>query len=73
MGGRADVHAGFAKDNVLEMHECAVEVQRRARVGEMGSLGPPLGEGMGAEALIQTGEGLLGPLERPREAVPGEL
>jgi hypothetical protein len=42
VGGRADIFCGVVEDQVFEMDEFAVEPQRGAGIGKMGSFDPAL-------------------------------
>jgi hypothetical protein len=64
---------GIAQYQVLEVHEFAVEVESGASLAKMAPLDPTLRERVPLQALVETGEPLLSPLQGASERSPGQL
>lgn len=56
VGRRANIAGGIVKDKVLEMDQLAVDPQRGAGIGELGSFDPPLPDRRAGDALVETRE-----------------
>jgi hypothetical protein len=54
MGGRANIFRGVVQDEVLEMDELAVDPQRGAGVGEMGSRDKAGADRRTTDTLVET-------------------
>ncbi len=72
LGGGVPVAPGVVEDEVFEEHEVALKGKAGAGVGEGSAGAPALADGAGGEALVETGEGVLGSGERRGEGGPGE-
>ena len=69
---RTLVHSGVVPDEVLQMHQRALEPQAGAGVQDVRAADPPLPDQACAEALVAARHGILGGRERARERRPGQ-
>ena len=69
----ADVHPSVPEHKVFEMHELAFVPERGAGFGEVGPLGPTLGERVVPEPLVKARDGVFGALKLRREGRPRQV
>ena len=73
MGGGADVSGGVVEDEVFEVDEFAVDLQRGAGVGEILAFDPPLPDGSTRNSFIEASKGTAGVGNRPQQGTDGEF
>ncbi len=71
VGRGADIHMGVVQDEILEVHEIALQPQRRRRIGKVLALDKTVADRRARQPLVEPRQNLGRARNRPKQGLQG--